>query len=115
MNTRRKIGIGAIGPVALGGSTLTVGMASAMASTPGVAVAHSATVPSGNEVDQTGGAGPNVQLGSQSGVADAAVNTSEVASNEANLTLEGVSETDAPGGTQSTGGANVGSQVGGAQ
>ncbi len=125
MSIKKKIGVGAVGLVALGGSVfgvaLTSGIASASNSAPTTPVV---TVPAGTtapvvtlpgDTNALGDSGANVQSGDLTGSQSTAPDATESASSETGSSEVTSVEFDGVGGSQDVGGANVDSQVTGAQ
>jgi hypothetical protein len=123
---KKKIGAGAVGLVALGGSVfglaLSSGIASASNSTtttppvvtvPGGTTAPVVTVP--GDTNAQGDSGANVQSGDQTGSQSTAPDATEGTSSETASSEVTTVESDGVGGPQDVSGSNVDSQTTGAQ
>lgn len=115
LNFKKKIGLGAAGIIALGGSVFGVALSSGIASASG----NTTTVPSNVTVpgvtNAVGDSGSNVESGLQTGSQSTAPDASEGASSDATSSEATTLEVDGVGGPQGVSGLNVDSQTTGAQ
>ncbi|MHB1088203.1 MAG: hypothetical protein ACYC19_05500 [Acidimicrobiales bacterium] len=115
LNFKKKIGLGAAGIIALGGSVFGVALSSGIASASG----NTTTVPSNVTVpgvtNTVGDSGSNVESGLQTGSQSTAPDASEGASSDATSSEATTLEVDGVGGPQGVSGLNVDSQTTGAQ
>ena len=126
MSIKKKIGVGAVGLVALGGSVFGVALSSGIASAsnstttpppvvtiPGGTTAPVVTLP--GDTNAQGDSGANVQSGDQTGSQSTAPDATEATSGEAASSEATTIESDGVGGPQDVSGSNVDSQTTGAQ
>lgn len=110
MSIKKRIGVGAVGLVALGGSAFGIALSSGIASAAGntTTIPSVVSVPGGGNA--LGNSGANVQLDVQAGSQSILPDATEGTSSEVTTV-----EPDGVGGAQVLGGSNVDSQTTGAQ
>ncbi len=115
LNFKKKIGLGAVGLMALGGSVFGVALSSGIASASGGTNTATSTVTVPEVTNTVGDSGADVQSGLQTGSQSTAPDASEGASSDAVSSEATTVEVDGVGGPQDVSGLNVDSQTTGAQ
>lgn len=111
MSIKKRIGVSALGLVALGGSVFAVALSSGIASASGNTTTTASVVSVPGETNALGDSGANVQSGGQTGSQSTLPDATEVTSSETSSAVT----SDGVGGVQDLAGSNVDSQTTGAQ
>jgi hypothetical protein len=115
ISMKKKIGVGAVGLVALGGSVFGVALSSGIASASSSTTTTPSVVTVPGDTNALSDSGANVQSGGQTGSQSILPDATEGTSSEAASTEAATVESDGVGGPQEISGSNVDSQTTGAQ